>query len=207
MMFERFTKDARAVVLGAVGHAERLEAEAVEEQHLLLALLDREASRASFALTSLGLAGRRESVQRALAEARRRGGLSRADTDALSGLGIDVSAIVSRVEEAHGEGALEAAHGNTKGNGRGDGHDSGRGKGWWSGFVGGRRPFARGAKDVLTESLRMALAQQDRHIGDEHLLLALAARPGVPSEVLADHGVTYVALRRVLYGGGEAKAG
>ncbi|MCW8097746.1 Clp protease N-terminal domain-containing protein [Streptomyces tauricus] len=206
-MFERFTKDARAVVLGAVGHAERLEAEAVEEQHLLLALLDREASRASFALTSLGLAGRRESVQRALAEARRRGGLSRADTDALSGLGIDVSAIVSRVEEAHGEGALEAAHGNTKGNGRGDGHDSGRGKGWWSGFVGGRRPFARGAKDVLTESLRMALAQQDRHIGDEHLLLALAARPGVPSEVLADHGVTYVALRRVLYGGGEAKAG
>ncbi|UPZ28991.1 peptidase [Streptomyces sp. LRE541] len=204
-MFERFTKDARAVVLGAVGHAERLEAEAVEEQHMLLALLDREASRASFALTSLGLAGRRESVQRALAEARRRGGLSRADTDALSGLGIDVSAIVSRVEEAHGEGALEAAHGNTKGNGKGN--DSGRGKGWWSGFVGGRRPFARGAKDVLTESLRMALAQQDRHIGDEHLLLALAARPGVPSEVLADHGVTYVALRRVLYGGGQAKAG
>ncbi|MGN9813870.1 Clp protease N-terminal domain-containing protein [Streptomyces sp. SD11] len=206
-MFERFTKDARAVVLGAVGHAERLEAEAVEEQHMLLALLDREASRASFALTSLGLAGRKESVQRALAEARRRGGLSRADTDALSGLGIDVSAIVSRVEEAHGEGALEAAHGNTKGNGKGDGNDSGRGKGWWSGFVGGRRPFARGAKDVLTESLRMALAQQDRHIGDEHLLLALAARPGVPSEVLADHGVTYVALRRVLYGGGQAKAG
>ncbi|MET9562632.1 Clp protease N-terminal domain-containing protein [Streptomyces tauricus] len=206
-MFERFTKDARAVVLGAVGHAERLEAEAVEEQHMLLALLDREASRASFALTSLGLAGRRESVQRALAEARRRGGLSRADTDALSGLGIDVSAIVSRVEEAHGEGALEAAHGSTKGNGKGDGNDSGRGKGWWSGFVGGRRPFARGAKDVLTESLRMALAQQDRYIGDEHLLLALAARPGVPSEVLADHGVTYVALRRVLYGGGQAKAG
>ncbi|MBQ0853459.1 Clp protease N-terminal domain-containing protein [Streptomyces sp. NPDC057621] len=202
-MFERFTKDARAVVLGAVGHAERLDAETVEEQHLLLALLDREASRASFALTSLGLGGRRESVQRALAEARRRGGLSRADTDALSGLGIDVSAIVSRVEEAHGEGALEGSHGNAKG----AGNDSGRGgKGWWAGFVGQRRPFARGAKDVLTESLRMALAQQDRHIGDEHLLLALAARPGVPSEVLADHGVTYVSLRRVLYGGGEAKA-
>ncbi|MFD6285050.1 Clp protease N-terminal domain-containing protein [Streptomyces sp. NPDC060205] len=202
-MFERFTKDARAVVLGAVGHAERLDAETVEEQHLLLALLDREASRASFALTSLGLGGRRESVRAALAEARRRGGLSRADTDALSGLGIDVSAIVSRVEEAHGDGALEGSHGNAKG----AGDDSGRGKGWWAGFVGQRRTFARGAKDVLTESLRMALAERDRHIGDEHLLLALAARPGVPSEVLADLGVTYVALRRVLYGGGEAKAG
>ncbi|WP_413758941.1 Clp protease N-terminal domain-containing protein [Streptomyces sp. MMBL 11-3] len=218
-MFERFTKDARAVVLGAVAHAERLDAEAVEEQHLLLALLDREASRASFALTSLGLGGRRDSVERALAEARRRGGLSRADTDALSELGIDVSAIVSRVEEAHGEGALEAVHAEGKGAGKAGGKDDGgaggvggtggRGRGWWSGFTGSRRPFARGSKDLLTESLRITLAQQDRHIGDEHLLLALTARPGVPSEVLADHGVTYAALRRVLYGtgGGAAMAG
>ncbi|MBV1937219.1 Clp protease N-terminal domain-containing protein [Streptomyces sp. BV286] len=197
-MFERFTKDARAVVLGAVGHAERLDAETVEEQHLLLALLDREASRASFALMSLGLSERRESVEEALAEARRRGGLSRADTDALSGLGIDVSAIVSRVEEAHGEGALESPP---------DSRGGGRARGWWSGFLGGHRPFAQGAKDLLTESLRIALAQQDRYIGDEHLLLALTARPGVPAEVLADHGVTYASLRRVLYGGGEAKAG
>ncbi len=212
-MFERFTRHARAVVLGAVGHAERLNAETVEEQHMLLALLDREASRASFALTSLGLGGRRGSVDRALAEARRRGGLSRADTDALSGLGIDVSAIVSRVEEAHGEGALAAVQGNRKGGGKDSGKDGGRGKdrdrgrGWWSGFVGGRRPFSPGAKELLTESLRIALAQQDRHIGDEHVLLALAARPGVPAEVLADHGVTYASLRRVLYGGGEAKVG
>jgi hypothetical protein len=29
----------------------------------------------------------------------------------------------------------------------------------------------------------------------------------VPAEVLADHGVTYEAVTRVLYGGGEAKAG
>ncbi|MFF3483416.1 Clp protease N-terminal domain-containing protein [Streptomyces sp. NPDC002701] len=228
-MFERFTKDARAVVLGAVGHAERLDAQTVEEQHVLLALLDREASRGSFALTSLGLGGRRASVERALAEARRRGGLSRADTDALSGLGIDVAAIVSRVEEAHGEGALEAAKGGGgsrsgsagkgegdgsgddgsvgKGNGKEHGKSGGRGRGWWAAFVGGHRPFAQGAKDLLTESLRIALAHQDRHIGDEHLLLALTARPGVPAEVLADHGVTYASLRRVLYGGGEAKAG
>ncbi|WP_190033588.1 Clp protease N-terminal domain-containing protein [Streptomyces fructofermentans] len=194
-MFERFTKDARAVVVGAVGHAERLEAETVEEQHILLALLDREASRGSFALASLGLAGRGESVERALAEARRRGGLSRADEDALSGLGIRLADIVSRVEEAHGEGALES-----------ESRTAGRGKGWWSGLVGGHRPFARGAKDLLTESLRVAVAQRDRHIGDEHLLLALTARPGVPAEVLADHGVTHASLRRVLYGEGEGEA-
>ncbi|TLS42236.1 peptidase [Streptomyces montanus] len=194
-MFERFTKDARAVVLGAVGHSERMGAETVEEQHMLLSLLDREGSRASFALASLGLDRHKESVLEALAEARRRGGLSRADADALSGLGLDLSEIVSRIEEAHGVGALES-----------EGKGKGRGKGWWSGFLGGHRPFTRGAKDLLTESLRIALAQHDRHIGDEHLLLALTARPGVPAEVLADHGVTYASLRRVLYGGGEAKA-
>lgn len=195
-MFERFTKDARAVVLGAVDHAERSRAVMVDEEHLLLALLDREASRAAFALDALGLAERRGSVARALTEARRRGGLSRADADALSGLGIDLTEIVSRVEEAHGVGALES--------GRTDGSKKGRG-GRWS----GHRPFAPGAKQLLTRSLRVALAHRDRHIGDEHLLLALTAHPGVAAEALADHGVTYAAVERVLWGGhqGEARAG
>ncbi|MFD5076420.1 Clp protease N-terminal domain-containing protein [Streptomyces sp. NPDC058371] len=187
-MFERFTKDARAVVMGAVEHRERSGEDRVEEAHMLLALLDREGSRGSFALASLGPADRRDSVAGALAEARRRGGLSRADADALSGLGIDLTEIVSRVEEAHGAGALAGGR-----------KDVGR----WS----GRRPFSRGAKDLLTESLRIAVAHHDRHIGDEHLLLALTARPGVPAEVLADHGVTYDGVRRVLWGGGAAKAG
>lgn len=188
-MFERFTKDARAVVEGAIGYAERAGAETVEEEHMLLALLDREGSRASFVLASLGVAERRDSVERELGEARRRGGLSRADADALSGLGVDVSQIVSRVEEAHGVGALES--GARRGGGR-------RSR---------RRPFAQGAKDVLTGSLRVALARHDRYIGDEHLLMALTVRPGVPAEVLADHRVTHEAVTRVLYGGGEAKAG
>ncbi|MFF8941374.1 Clp protease N-terminal domain-containing protein [Streptomyces sp. NPDC014864] len=189
-MFERFSKDARAVVEGAVLHAERAGAGRVEESHVLLALLDREGSRGSFALAALGLTpeGRR-AVAREVAEARRRGGLSRADADALSGLGIDLSAVVSRIEETHGEGAL--APGSKAGPGRGS----------------GRRPFSRGARELLSQSLRVALGHRDRYIGDEHLLIALTARPGVPSEVLADHGVTYGSLTRVLYAGGEAQAG
>ncbi|MEU5334407.1 Clp protease N-terminal domain-containing protein [Streptomyces asoensis] len=183
-MFERFTKDARAVVEGAVGHAEREGAARVEETHVLLSLLDREGSRGSFALASLGLPpGGRTALVRDLDETRRRGGLSRADADALSGLGIDLTEIVSRVEETHGEGALAAA---------------GR-----SGLLGGRtgrRPFARGAKELLTGTLRVAVAHGERRIGDEHLLLALTVRRGVPSEVLADHGVTHASLTRVLYG-------
>ncbi|MGI5457941.1 Clp protease N-terminal domain-containing protein [Streptomyces sp. CA-249302] len=188
-MFERFTKDARAVVQGAVEHAERSGSRSVDAEHMLLALLDRQASRASFALTSLGVAGERvDAVREAVAEARRRAGLSRADADALAGLGIDVSEIVARVEAVHGAGAMS-----------GDRED----RGWWS----GRRTFSRDARNVLENSLRTAVARADRHIGDEHILLSLTNRPGVPSEVLAEHGVTYEALIRVLYGGGEAKAG
>lgn len=187
-MFERFTNDARAVVKGAVEHAERAGGRSVDAEHLLLALLDREASRASFALASLGLADRKEPVRAALADARRRAGLSQAEADALAGLGIDVSDLVSRVEEMHGVGAMS-----------GDRKD----KGWWS----GRRTFSREAKEVLESCLRIAVAHRDRRIGDEHILLALAARPGVPSEVLAYQGVTYGGLSRVLHGGGEAKAG
>ncbi|WP_210585805.1 Clp protease N-terminal domain-containing protein [Streptomyces sp. GESEQ-35] len=188
-MFERFTKDAREVVQEAVGQAERAGASSVEAEHMLLALLDREGSRASFALASLLGNGEhgKESVRSALVEARRRAGLSQADAEALAGLGIDLSEIVARVEEVHGVGAMS---GDRKGRARS-----------------GHRPFARGAKDTLTESLRVAAGRRERHIGDEHILLALAARSGVPGEVLADHGVTYEALTRVLYGGGEAKAG
>ncbi|MFC9505846.1 Clp protease N-terminal domain-containing protein [Streptomyces sp. NPDC057002] len=187
-MFERFTKDARGVVKSAFEYVEGGDGQSVEPEHLLLALLDREGSRGSFALTSLGLGERRESVRQALRQARRRAGLSQADTDALAGLGIDVAEIVARVEEMHGVGAMSGAR---------------KEKGWWS----GRPSFGRGAKGVLEHSLRVALAQRDRHIGDEHILLALTMRPGVPAEVLADHGVTYESLVRVLYGGGEAKAG
>ncbi|MFH8973930.1 Clp protease N-terminal domain-containing protein [Streptomyces sp. NPDC017890] len=187
-MFERFTKDARAVVQGAVEHVEGARAQTVDAEHLLLALLDREGSRASFALSALGVGERKEEVRQALAEARRRAGLTRAETDALAGLGIDVSEIVARVEEAHGVGAMS-----------GDRKD----KRWWS----GRRSFGKGAKEVLEQALRAAVARGERHIGDEHILLALTVRPGVPAEVLADLGVTHESLTRVLGGGaGEACA-
>ncbi|MET9504758.1 Clp protease N-terminal domain-containing protein [Streptomyces sp. NPDC006622] len=193
-MFERLTKDAREVVRDAVARCQNTGGGTVGPEHLLLALLEREASRGSFALAALGLPVEgREPVREALEEARRRAGLSRADAEALADLGIDVSEIVSRVEEAHGVGAMS-------GDRRPAGRRSGR-----PGF--GRPGFGRDARDVLEKSLRMALAHRDRHIGDEHILLALTARPGPPAEVLADHGVTHTSLTRVLYAGGEAQAG
>ncbi|MFF0056256.1 Clp protease N-terminal domain-containing protein [Streptomyces microflavus] len=192
-MFERFTQGARATVKSAVGHAERVGAGSVTEEHLLLALLEQEGSRASFAVAALGLHGRRASLEASFAEARRRGGLTKADTDALAGMGIDVGAIVDRVEGAHGEGALVTGR---------------SGRRWWS----GHRPFTPGAKSILEKSLRVALGRGDRFIGEEHLLLALTAAPGVVADVLAEHGATYATVHRALYGPeadgqGHAKAG
>ncbi|MGW0575788.1 Clp protease N-terminal domain-containing protein, partial [Streptomyces sp. NPDC002920] len=186
-MFERFTKDARDVVRGAVEHCEGAGVRTVGAEHLLLALLDREASRGSFALAALGLDGRADSVRAALDEMRGRAGLSRAEVDALAGLGIDVSEIVARVEEAHGAGALSR-------------DSEGRKR------SAGRPGFGREAKRVLEQSLRMAVSRRDRHIGDEHILLALTVLPGPAAEVLADHGVTHESVTRVLYGGGEGHA-
>ncbi|MBT2400240.1 Clp protease N-terminal domain-containing protein [Streptomyces sp. ISL-100] len=189
-MFERFTKSARGVVKGAVVQAERADADSVTEEHLLLALLDQEGTRSSFAFASLGIAGRRDAVAGALADARRRGGLSKADQEALAGIGIDVAEIVSKVEQAHGEGAMQS------------------GRGARRGVLTGHRPFTPQAKAVLEKSLRVALGRGDRHIGDEHLLLALVAQPGAVADVLAEYGATYGAVERGLFGGGgEAEVG
>ena len=187
-MFERFTKDARDVVTGSVEHSERAGADSTTEEHLLLAMLDQEGTRTAFAFASLGITDRRGSVENALADARRRGGLSKADEEALAGLGIDVAEIVSKVEQTHGAGALQAGR---------------KSKRRWS----GHRAFSPSAKDTLVKSLRIAAGRGDRHIGGEHLLLALTARPGVVAEVLAEHGATYEAVERVMFGGGAARAG
>ncbi|SDJ79245.1 Clp protease N-terminal domain-containing protein [Streptomyces indicus] len=190
-MFERFTDGARTVVKGAVAHAERAQAEEIEPAHLLLALLESRGTKAAFALDALGV--RAAAVVSGLDEARRRGGLSEADAEALAGLGINVGAIVSRVEEAHGEGALM--------------HGRPRRKFPWG--ASGHRPFTRDAKAVLEQSLRVALARKDKTIGDEHLLLAMTARPGVVRDVLAACGATFDGVERVLGAGngGAAKAG
>ncbi|NUL14845.1 Clp protease N-terminal domain-containing protein, partial [Streptomyces lunaelactis] len=182
-MFERFTKDARDVVTGSVEHAERAGADSVTDEHLLLAMFDQEGTRTAFAFAALGIMDRRGSVEDALADARRRGGLSKADADALAGFGIDVTEIVSKVEEAHGQGALQVEK---------------KSKRWWA----GHRSFTPEAKGILEKSLRIALGRGDRHIGGEHLLLALTARPGVAADVLAEHGATYEAVERAMFGGG-----
>lgn len=181
-MFERFTENARGVVTGSLHQAERQNATHITEEHLLLALMEVEGGRAAFAFASLGIDRQREAVVDALAQARRRGGMSQAETDALADIGIDVDAIVTKVEEAHGEGALGGPPR----------------KGWWR--PKGHRPFTTGAKKVVEQSLRVALGRGDKFIGEEHLLLALTVRPGAVAEVLAEFGAGYGEVERAMYG-------
>ncbi|MFI5802277.1 Clp protease N-terminal domain-containing protein [Streptomyces sp. NPDC051561] len=186
-MFERFTTEARSVVVESQVHAARLGSDTITEEHLLIALLAQAgeagaAGSAATALTALGLTGRREEIEGSLAATRRRGGVSQAEADALAGMGIDVDAIVAKVEETHGEGAL----------GRG-----GKGRRWLSS---GHRPFTPGAKKVLERSLRVALGHGDKYIGGEHLLLALVAAPGAVAEVLTEFGAEYGEVERAVFG-------
>ncbi|MEU6947563.1 Clp protease N-terminal domain-containing protein [Streptomyces sp. NPDC046316] len=184
-MFERFSAGARAAVIEAVERARRDRAAVVTEEHLLLALLDAEGTKASFVLRALGATDRRASLEAELSDAHRRGGLSKADMEALAGLGIDVPEIVARVEEAHGPGALA------------DDREGGSRR-----F--GRPTFSREAASVLERSLRICLGRREKAIGDEHLLLALTARPGVVAEALADHGITYASVEKTLGQGASA---
>jgi ATP-dependent Clp protease ATP-binding subunit ClpA len=173
-MFERFTKAARRAVLAAVQEAEEAQAPRVTREHLLLALLAA-GTRSAPILAAAGVT--RQVVTEAVAASSRRGGLTDAEAEALGELGIDVAAIVDKIEEAHGENALA---------------------------IGPRRrfrysmghvPFTGEAKAVLTATLREAQEHGDRQIGDEHLLLALAAAPGPAAEVLAGHGLSYAEVR------------
>ncbi|MFF2651309.1 Clp protease N-terminal domain-containing protein [Streptomyces sp. NPDC058045] len=175
-MFERFTEDARSVLTDAAAHAGQAGERVVDDGDVLLAVLLRTDGRAAAVLDELGAGERRTEIRQGLAETRRRAGLTRADAEALAGLGIDLGEIVSRVEEVHGEGALA---------------------------VRGRRTrsprLTPAAKQVLERALRIAAGHRDRFIGDQHLLLALLSAPGAPADALAEQGVTYEAAHRLLY--------
>ncbi|MCG8915588.1 Clp protease [Actinokineospora sp. PR83] len=173
-MFERFSKAARNAVRDGVQIAERDRAARVEAEHLLLGILaqDRTPGTGILARHAVTTAAAREAID----AARRRGGLSTADAEALTGLGIDVDAVVAAVEHSHGAGALAAA-------GR-----RGRPFGW-------RVPLSPECKRVLQRCLVEVVERGENTIGDEHLLLAILRTGGTAADVLTGFGVTYEVVR------------
>ncbi|HEU5109675.1 MAG TPA: Clp protease N-terminal domain-containing protein [Micromonosporaceae bacterium] len=182
-MFERFTKPARRVVLDGLEVAAELGADKVRPPHLLLALVSGEGAGgrvlAGYGVTAAVLRG-------AEGQSSRRAGLTDEEVAALRSVGIDAEEVFRRVEEAFGPDALADAEPAPRPRRR-------------LGRLGG--PFDPAAKKVLELSLREAIALRHRHLGTEHILLALlrAGVPGPMGQALAAREVTYEdAKRRVL---------
>ncbi|MFI8566634.1 Clp protease N-terminal domain-containing protein [Rhodococcus sp. NPDC078407] len=95
-MFERFTKQARAVVISARIHARALHSERIEPVHLFLGALENADEPLSSALAEAGF-----TLHNALEDVRSR------DAQALRSIGIDLREVIDTVETAVGFGAVD----------------------------------------------------------------------------------------------------
>ncbi len=173
-MFERFTTEAREVVVLAQDEARSLRHGHIGTEHLLLALL-RQDTPATAVLRRHGLD--HDEVAGAVAAATGGDGL---DVDALRTLGIDLDAVRERVEATFGPGALDAAPCRDDASPR-------------------HLPFSPRAKKVLELSLREALALKHKTITDGHIALGLLREgEGLAMKVMADRGIDTAELRRDL---------
>jgi ATP-dependent Clp protease ATP-binding subunit ClpA len=146
-MFERFTRNARAVVVGAQEVAARSGAPEVRPAHLLESLVATDSILAMRVLADLGAPGDEvRRVVRGLA-VRYSDGLDADDAEALKLLGIDLDDVISRIGRDLSSGREPIGQGCQR--------------------------FAAEAKKVLELSLREAVRLHDGFIGTEHLLLGL----------------------------------
>jgi ATP-dependent Clp protease ATP-binding subunit ClpA len=169
-MFERFTSEAREVVVGAQQQARDLHHDRIGTEHLLLGLLAQQGTTAAAALERHGLTHTEVSAD----VVRATGG--EMDAAALTSVGIDLEAVRRSVEAAFGPGSLDGAGSRTA--------------------RGGHIPFTPPAKKVLELSLREAIALKMRTITDAHILLGLLREgEGLAAKVLHDRGVDLLGLR------------
>ncbi len=166
MIAERFTKEAREAVKAAVRGAEQVHAPEVGVEHLLLALLD------SSVLAGFDLP--RDELETAFRDYRRKGGLTKADEEALRGLGIDLDHVIDSVEQSLGTGVLRPGP-----------------RRRWFGM-----PLEPAFKKALENSLCESRDLGHNYLGNEHIVLALLQGKGIVAEVLTERGVTYAEIRK-----------
>lgn len=169
-MFERFTKEARAAVVGAERVARDTGSRSIDTRHVLVALMENPGP----VYRSLREAG--TDVESLAAKARadlRSGGL---DGDALAGLGIDLDAVRRQADAVFGPGALERAGRTPR----------------------GHIPFTPDAKKALELALREAIRLKQKSIHSGHLLLGILRANSPARALLLQAGVDTQALRRAL---------
>ncbi|MBX6357895.1 MAG: Clp protease [Micromonosporaceae bacterium] len=184
-MLERFTTQARTVVMRAREERRQLRHPHIGTEHLLLAMLSEDAGIAYDVLREAGVdaAAVRAEVQRLVGPAPAM--LSEEDAAALRTIGIDLDAVLARVEETFGPDALDPPPPAPPARG----------------LLGRRRRSAGRltprARKVLELALREALRLKHNYIGTEHILLGLIREgEGLAAKILFESGVDLADLRR-----------
>jgi ATP-dependent Clp protease ATP-binding subunit ClpA len=182
-MFERFSTPAREVVVRARQEAQSLRHPRIGTEHLLLALLDERAGAAYTVLREAGM-----DRERVLRDITRLVGtpskiLSADDAAALKTIGIDLDAVLARIEESFGSGALDVPRPPTR-----------------RGLFGRRQEdpsgFSPKAKKDIGLALREAIRLGSNYIGPEHLLLGILRGDGLAAQILTEAGLSIDVLRR-----------
>jgi ATP-dependent Clp protease ATP-binding subunit ClpA len=171
-MFERFTREARQVVVEAQEEARSRKADEIRTEHLLAAIYT---VRDDVALAVLEQLGVDETDVLRDIDRLHSGEPAALDAEALSTIGIDLDEVRRQVEEAFGPGALDRTRAALGGP---------------AGRLLGHIPFEGPAKKALELSLREARHLGHDHIGAGHILLGLIhTEGGAAHHVLAARGV------------------
>jgi ATP-dependent Clp protease ATP-binding subunit ClpA len=184
-MFERFTMNARQVVVLSQEAARELGHGHIGTEHLLLALIDTGCGGTHVLLRDVRL-----TRERVVADIKRLTGpdaelLGDHDAAALEAIGIDLQAVREKVEELFGPGALQPPQPERP---RGLLRRKARSS---------RTRFNDRAKKVLELSLREAIALRQNFIAPEHILLGiLRDNGGLAAKILAEAGVDFGQLRQ-----------
>jgi ATP-dependent Clp protease ATP-binding subunit ClpA len=194
-MFERFTADARAVVVAAQSEARNLGQDYVGTEHVLAALLGNPETAIAGLLAADGVDA--DSVR---AEIIRRvgprpsdaliGETDREDAEALKAIGIDLDQVRKAIEANFGAGSLRLPR-----------EDAPKKRGLFAKFYagGGHLPFTNRNKKVLELSLREAVRLNQKFIAPEHIMLGLIREgDGVGMQILTTKGVDLGRLRASL---------
>lgn len=169
-MFERFTKEAREVVVGAQDIARDTATRSIDSRHLLVALIEHPGPvRRAMEQSGADV----EAVSRKAKSDLRAGGI---DADALAGIGIDLDAVRRQADAVFGPGAFDRA---------------GRKRG-------GRIPFTPDARKTLELALREAVRLKHKEIHRGHLMLGILRAQSPAHALLVDATVNTDALRKAL---------
>ena len=191
-MFERFTREAREVVVGAQEAARRLSHRRIGTEHLLLSLLHNGGDTAGV-MNDHGVTTStvEAAIVRHLGNAP--GMLGPADAAALKVIGIDLDEVRAHLEENFGPEPFARPPAPPPrrrfGLRRSQRDDEGA-------PPTGHIPFSPRAKKVLELSLREAVRLKHREIRSEHILLGLIREgEGLAAKVLAEADVDLKHLR------------